>query len=203
LNSPERRAVLETRGLYNGRPFGPEDRIVLVLAGYAHDDPGGTYVSALHDKIAESGIDAIFIEDRVGGNRSLRKGQKIYSLWDTYVFADFVTYPSLWEGWGNQLLEAIRARLPFLIFEYPVYKADIRPTGLRGVSLGDELRGVDTAGLVSVTREQIAAAADEAVMLLVDNARRQEMTAHNFAVAQQHFSMPALAKQLSLIIDSM
>ena len=45
--------------------------------------------------------------------------------------SDFVTYPSLWEGWGNQLLEALRARLPLMLFEYPVYQADIKSKGLR------------------------------------------------------------------------
>jgi glycosyltransferase involved in cell wall biosynthesis len=203
LNSPQRRAILEQGRLYDGRSFGADDRIVLVLAGYAQDDPGGTYVSALHEKIEKSGIEAIFIEDRVGGSRRMRDGQKIYTLWDTYVFADFVTYPSLWEGWGNQLLEAIRAGLPYLIFEYPVYKIDIKGTGLRSVSLGDEIRGTDVSGLVSVTREQVAAAADEAVQLLINKELRQEMVAHNFAVASKHFSMAALAQLLSQVIDTL
>lgn len=72
----------------------------------------------LKQKIAQTGVDALFIEELIESDRLMRDGQKVYSLWDSYVYADFVTYPSLWEGWGNQLLEAIRARLPFLLFEY-------------------------------------------------------------------------------------
>jgi len=44
LGSPERRARLRQRGLYDGRPFDDEGRIVLVLAGYA----GGLRAGAAH-----------------------------------------------------------------------------------------------------------------------------------------------------------
>ena len=89
-----------------------------------------TYKPRLAQKADRMGVKALFIEDFVDERREIRDGRKIYSLWDTYVHADFVTYPSLWEGWGNQLLEAIRARLPILLFEYPVYEADIKTKGL-------------------------------------------------------------------------
>ena len=146
LGSPERRARLQDRGLYDGRSFGNDDRIVLVLAGYSQDDTAGHYVGRLKQKIADSGIEAIFIEGHVAGRRQTIDGKKVYSLWDTYVFADFVTYPSIWEGWGNQLLEALRARLPFVIFEYPVYAADIKDKGFRAVSLGAKISGQDEQG---------------------------------------------------------
>ena len=106
LDSPERRARLKERRLYDGRPFDDDSRIVLVLAGYARDDVTGGYVSRLRQKVERAGIDALFIEDLVGARRQIRNGHKIYLLWDTYVFADFVTYPSLWEGWRNEFLEA-------------------------------------------------------------------------------------------------
>ena len=203
LGSPERRAILERQGLYDGRAFSPDDRIVLVLAGYAEDDPGGAYVDALQAKIAESGIDAIFIEDRIGGQRNEHHDRKVYALWDSYVFADFVTYPSLWEGWGNQLLEAIRARLPYMIFEYPVYAADLQPTGLRAVSLGNEVQGTDTRGLVQVAPQRIEAAADEAVALLTDRVLRQEFVTHNFEIASRHYSMQALERHLGQLLGAL
>jgi glycosyltransferase involved in cell wall biosynthesis len=200
LGSPERRARLRSRGLYDGRSFGSSDRIVLVLAGYTQDDTAGHYVGRLKQKIAETGIEAIFIEEQVGGCRQTVDGQKVYSLWDSYVFADFVTYPSLWEGWGNQLLEALRARLPFMIFEYPVYEADIKDKGFRAVSLGSQLLGQDDQGLVTVADELVESAADEAVDLLVDNNLRQETVEHNFRVAQEHYSLSALRRYLENLV---
>ncbi len=209
LDSPERRARLKERGLYDGRSFDDDSRIVLVLAGYARDDATGGYLNHLQQKVERAGIDALFIEDVVGGRRQMRDGQKIYSLWDTYVSADFVTYPSLWEGWGNQFLEALRARLPLMLFEYPVYRADIKDKGFRVVSLGSEIQGRDDPstgsgqrpGLVQVAPQVIEAAADQAVELLTDAQLRQETVEHNFQVGRQHYSLEALRGYLAQLVE--
>ena len=200
LDSPERRARLQRSGLYDGRPFGDDSRIVLVLAGYAEDDQTGPYLSLLRRKIDRAGIQALFIDDLVEGQRRTRGGKRVYALWDTYVFADFVTYPSLWEGWGNQFLEALQARLPVMLFEYPVYKADIRDKGFRVVSLGSEIQGRDDLGLVQVRPAVIEEAADQAVELLADAHLRQEVTLHNLQLARRYYSLEALRGHLTRLI---
>lgn len=200
LDTPQRRAQLKARGLYDGREFQDDSRIVLVLAGYAQDDLSGLYEHRLRRKVADTEIDALFIADMVGGQRQMPTGRKIYSLWDTYVFADFVTYPSLWEGWGNQLLETVYARLPMLLFEYPVYEADLKDKGFRFVSLGSETAGQDVDGLATIDPRAIEAAADEAVELLTNARLRQEVVEHNFRVARQHYSLPALRGHLSRLV---
>jgi glycosyltransferase involved in cell wall biosynthesis len=126
----------------------------------------------------------------------MRDGKKIYSLWDTYVYADFVTYPSLWEGWGNQLLEAVRAQLPLMLFEYPVYQADIKDKGFRFVSLGSEFQARDDLGLVQVAPDIVDKAADQALSLLTDAQIRRETVEHNLKVGQQYYSMEALRDYL-------
>ncbi|HEY85239.1 MAG TPA: glycosyltransferase family 4 protein, partial [Chloroflexi bacterium] len=78
LNTPERRAQLKAKSLYDGRLFDDDSRIVFVLAGYAQDDDTG-YVDRLKQKIAQTGIDVIFIADMVDGERGTRSGSKIYS----------------------------------------------------------------------------------------------------------------------------
>jgi glycosyltransferase involved in cell wall biosynthesis len=201
LGSRERRARLQQRGLYDGRYFDDDSRIVLVLAGYS-EDPTERYLDLLKQKIKRAGIDALFIGDLVAGRRQTRSGQKIYSLWDTYVFADFVTYPSLWEGWGNQFLETLRARLPLMLFEYPVYRADIRDKGFRVVSLGDEIQGRDDLGLVQVEPAVIEAAADQAVELLTDAKLRQETVEQNYQIGRQHYSLEALRRYLARLMPS-
>lgn len=201
LGSPERRARLKSRGLYDGRSFGDDSRIVLVLAGYARDDATGSYLGRLQQKVERAGIDALFIEDVVGARRQTSGGQKIYSLWDTYVFADFVTYPSLWEGWGNQFLEALRARLPLVLFEYPVYQTDIKGKGFRAVSLGSEIQRRDDLGLVQVAPQVIEAAADQAVELLTDAQLRQETVEHNYQLGRQHYSLEALRGYLARLVE--
>jgi len=199
LGSPERRVRLQQRGLYDERLFDGDSRIVLVLAGYS-EDPAGHYLNLLKQKIERAGIEALFVGDLVGGRRQTQDRQKIYSLWDTYVFADFVTYPSLWEGWGNQFLEALRARLPLMLFEYPVYQADIKNKGFRVVSLGSEIRGRDDLGLVQIAPQVVEAAADQAVELLTDARLRQGTVEHNFQVGRQHYSLEALRGYLSRLM---
>jgi len=201
LNSPERRARLQQHGLYDGRPFDDDSRIVLVLAGDAEDDATGLYLNLLKRKIERAGVDARFVGDVVGGQRQMRDGQKIYSLWDTYVCADFVTYPSLWEGWGNQFLEALRAQLPLMLFEYPVYQADIGDKGFQVVSLGSEIVGRDDLRLVQVAQPVIEAAADQAVELLTDAELRQQTVEHNFHLGRQHYSLPALRGCLTSLMQ--
>ena len=200
LGSPERRARLQARGLYDGRRFDDDSRIVLVLAGYARDDVTGGYVSRLRQKIEREEIDVLFIEDVVAERRQSNGGEKVYSLWDTYVFADFVTYPSLWEGWGNQFLEALRGQLPILLFEYPVYQADIGDKGFGVVSLGSQLAGTDDLGLARVDGDIMEKAADQAVELLTDGRLRRETVERNFRLGQQHYSLPSLRGYLAALV---
>lgn len=201
LNTPSRRSILQEKGLYDGRKFDEDSRIVLVMAGYTQDDDTGWYLDHLQQKIQQSGIDAFFIEDWVGGDRAQKNGHKVYSLWDTYVHADFVSYPSYWEGWGNQLLEALKAKLPILIYEYLVYEQDIKPNGFQLVSLGNTIAGKDQLGLMQVAPEIIESAADEGIRLLWDADYRKQITEKNYEIAKKHYSMPALHQYLSALME--
>ena len=171
------------------------------MAGYALDDVTGRYKQLLAHKAEQMGVEAIFIEEMVGESREIRDGDKIYSLWDTYVHADFVTYPSLWEGWGNQLLEALRAKLPLMLFEYPVYEADLKQNGLQVVSLGNQISGRDEHGLAVVEPEIIQRAADQAVEILIDSEKREAMVDHNFSIGKQYYSIDALHKYLGQLMS--
>ncbi len=192
LNTPERLKILQDKGLYDGRKFTEESKIVLVLAGYARDDATDRYKDLLTKKAQNGNVELLYIEDRVDADRSTREDQKIYSLWDTYTMADLVTYPSLWEGWGNQFLEAVKAKLPLLVFEYPVYKKDIKDKGFKVISLGDQVRDYDEDGLARVEASMIEEAADQAVLLLTDAGQREQVVEHNFKVGLQYYSIETL-----------
>jgi len=200
LNKSDRRATFARSGLFDGRPFTDDSKIVLVLPGITADEITGSYVDKLKEKIERNGIEARFIEDLVDGNRRDVKGEKVYSLWDTYVGADFVTYPSQWEGWGNQFLEAVYARLPMMIFEYPVYQTDIKKAGFNVVSLGSEIVGLDDRELVQVSPSTINKAADQVMELLINRAHRVEVITHNYRLAAQYFSLEALHEHLKPLV---
>ena len=107
-------------------------------------------------------------------------GGKVYSLWDCYAHADLITYPSLLEGWGNQLLEALFARRPIVLFEYPVFSADLLPHGFEVASLGSETAGRDSDGLVLAKPERLDQAAETAIRYLTDGTHREEVVEANF-----------------------
>jgi len=158
----------------------------------------GSYEQSLIDKAADLGVDLLWCGERVKHSRGEDAAGKIYSLWDAYVDADFVTYPSYWEGWGNQLIEAVFAKLPVLLFEYPVYVSDLRTAEFDVVSLGTDLAERDARNLVTVDHAQVQAAAQGVVEQLVDGKRRQRAVEHNFQRAEVLYSYEALE---TIIVD--
>jgi len=190
---------LQRAGLYDGRKFDRESRIVLVLAGYV-EDGSEDYFLRLRRKIERERIETRFISDRVRSRRGEIDGLRIYSLWDCYTIADLVTYPSLFEGWGNQFLEAICARLPIAVFEYPVYRKDIKGHGFEVISLGREVDGTDDLGLVSVSEGIIRQAAQKAIGVLTDSSLRQAMVDHNLRLGQNLYSLEGLERYLTDIV---
>mgnify|MGYP005859203733 CR=1 FL=1 len=112
---------------------------VLVITHPAGDE-GLDYLERVQAQAQATGVPLLYAADWFASERGWRNGRKIYSLWDAYVHADFVTYPSFIEGFGNALLEAIYFRLPVLVNRYPVYAADIAPRGFDLV----EIEGVIT-----------------------------------------------------------
>jgi len=149
-------------------------------------DEGMDYLHQLQGQAAVAGIDLCYVADRFGSQRgTAADGRKIYSLWDAYPHADFVTYPSLYEGFGNALVEAIYFRLPALVNRYPVYKADIGPLGFDFVEVDGEI----TSKAISEVRR-----------LLDDPDRRQTAVDRNYALARRHFSYDVLEQALERLV---
>jgi len=113
--------------------------------------------------------------------RAKINGHKMYSLWDAYLHADLVTFPSLYEGFGNALLEAIYTRNLTVVNRYPVYNADIKPLGFKFI----ELDGFVDDASVELTRQ-----------LLKNPEEVRRMVETNFAIASEHYSLELLERQL-------
>jgi hypothetical protein len=202
LNQPEWRARLEGH-LYDGRVFGPSDRIVLVCSGYVEGiGLSDSYPAALDRHARQQGVDIVWAGEHVKHSRDRAEdGSKIYSLWDSYVQADFVTYPSIWEGWGNQFVEAVYSRVPVVLFEYPVWSSDLEPIGFRVASLGSEISGRTPEGLVEVAPQAIARASAEVIRLLKDGPYREGVVTHNARVAEEHFSYESLERYVMPLVE--
>ena len=119
---------------------------MLLLAGMVECAPA--YLEALKARAERLGVAMVLAGDRVSGERGWWDGGKVFSLWDCYAHADLISYPSLLEGWGNQFLEALFARRPIVLFEYPVFVADLDAARLRGgvAGLGNRRQGFRRAG---------------------------------------------------------
>jgi glycosyltransferase involved in cell wall biosynthesis len=184
------------KALYHGEAFTQESRIVLVLAGRP-ERAFADYRQRLFTLLDALKVDWLYVGDEVLPLRAAEEG--FYALYpDMYTMADFVLYPSGWEGFGNQLLEALAAGLPVAVFEYPVFRDDIAPKGVRVISLGDAvLEESDPAGLVRVPAEVLAHAAQKMTTLLTDQRERENVTHHNIAIGKRYFSFDVLRAHLS------
>jgi len=197
IQKKENRKILKEVKLYNGQTFKENSRIVLVLAGMI--ETADDYVERLKTRAKENSVEMLFVNNLVGHSRCIKNNNKIYSLWDTYVFADIITYPSIQEGWGNQFLEGLFAKKPMLVFEYNVYKEDIKRKGFKVISLGDKYE-LDEYGLAKVSEGAIKRAAGECIKLLIDKDCREKMVEKNFQLGREFFSHESLEKKLKMII---
>jgi len=197
MQKEENRKILEEVKLYNGQSFKEDSRFVLVLAGMI--ETADDYVERLKTKAKVSNVELLFVNNLVEHSRCTKNNNKIYSLWDTYVFADIITYPSIQEGWGNQFLEGLFAKKPMLVFEYDVYKEDIKEKGFEVISLGDKYE-LDEYGLAKVDKKVIRHTAGECIKLLIDKDYREKMVEKNFQLGREFLSHKSLKEKLKLII---
>ena len=87
---------------------------------------------------------------------------------DAFANSDLVTYPSIYEGWGNQFLETVFARKPVVVYEYPVYLTDIKSSGFDIISLGYK-HTIGKNGLVDIENNILENAAKKSVEVLTNN----------------------------------
>ncbi|MEM7391370.1 MAG: glycosyltransferase family 4 protein [Verrucomicrobiota bacterium] len=160
-------------------------RCKLVIS-HESGDEGWEYQSMLEELAWEANVNLLFIDRQVGDVRQENsEGKKMYTLWDLYPHADLVTYPSLYEGFGNAFLEALWFKVPILVNRYSIFARDIEPKGFRLPILdGFMTRSV----------------AEEVQKLLDDAAYREEVMNHNYEVARRFFGYDLLRGRLDALI---
>ncbi len=188
----EKIGELKGEAIYNGKKINSDSRVVLIVAGYA-EKGDKKYLTKIKLKALREGINVKFISKYIDAVRDCRQIGSIYSLWDAYVHADIVTFPSLIEGWGNQFIEAVFAKKPIVVFEYPVFKSDIKKEGYSVISLGDKLKELDRFGLCRLPEKSIEQAAKTAVKWLV-SADLNKKLERNFKIGKKYHSYKILEK---------
>ncbi|OLS20025.1 MAG: hypothetical protein HeimC3_42360 [Candidatus Heimdallarchaeota archaeon LC_3] len=198
LNKIENKEKLTTSPLYDGREFKKNNEIILIMPNLIEDFE---YKTRLEIKCKELNVKYLFCNEFFAHQRSENDNEsKIYSLWDSYTQADIISYPSLQEGWGNQFLEAVKARLPIVLFEYEVYKEDIGPMGFQTISLGSEYKQTKKLGLATISNEKIKSAAQETIKMLLNKEEREKIINKNYQIGKQKFSITALGEYLKPLV---
>jgi glycosyltransferase involved in cell wall biosynthesis len=161
-----------------------------LVISHASGDEGYDYEKRVREYSNLLGVDTLFVSDIINERRGITSdGRKVYTLYDIYPYADLITYPSTFEGFGNAFLEAVYFSRPIVVNTYSIYTVDIQPKGFSVV----ELDGYVSDEAVQQTRS-----------LLQDPRRCRRATTHNYNVARMHYSYSILKKKLSsLLTESM
>ncbi len=114
-------------------------RKAALVISHASGDEGYEYQNRVKDYISLLGVKAVFADEIISDRkRYIREdGRKVYTLGDVYNCCDVVTYPSVFEGFGNAFLEAIYYKKPVFVNNYSIYYHDIRPKGFRAIEMDD------------------------------------------------------------------
>jgi len=162
-----------------------DPRYKLVISHEAGDE-GFEYAQWLKDYALERGVDlrmlSTQISDPWNGNEHL---EPTFTLWDIYPCADLITYPSICEGFGNALIEAVYFKKPILVNRYATFIRDIEPKGFKLIVMD----GFLTKKTVRQAKEII-----ESYEL------KEKMANTNYEVAARHYSYNVLQQQLNIIM---
>jgi glycosyltransferase involved in cell wall biosynthesis len=162
-----------------------DPRYKLVVSHEAGDE-GFEYAKWLKDYALEHGVDLRMlttqISDPWNGNGDY---QTEYTLWDIYPCADFITYPSVCEGFGNALIEAVYFKKPILVNRYATFVRDIEPKGFELIVMD----GFLTKNTVHKTKE-----------IIESPELKEKMVNTNYDVASRHYSYSVLRNQLNTIM---
>jgi len=194
----KRKKELIGKKLYNGKVLDDKSDIVLAFGQFAERASYG-YARKLIQKMKKQGVKFRFLNRRIEHERRDKKDRKVYSLWDAYVFADLISYPSTWEGFGNQFLEAVFAKKPIVLFEYPVFEADIKKRGYRYVSLGSSFKS-DHQKLAYIEKERLKNATEKTIETMLDP-RTEQIVDKNYSIAKKYNGEKVLVKLLGKCLD--
>ena len=162
-----------------------DPRCKLVISHEAGDE-GFEYPDWIKEYALEHGVDLRLVKIRVSDPwTDGADSEDQYSLWDIYPHADFITYPSLIEGFGNAFLEAIYFKKPILVNRYAIFVRDIEPHGFN-LAVMD---GFLTKKTVQHVKE----------ILNSPEKRKKEVTL-NYEIATRHYSYSVLRKYLNSIL---
>lgn len=169
-----------------GKTLPPNKEGVKLVISHQARDEGSTYYERIIDYARLLGVSVVLEPERIEEHRGFTpEGKKIYSLFDVYPHADFVTYPSTYEGFGNAFLEAIYFKKPILVNRYSIFQTDIEPVGF-------DVAIMDTY----ITDETVT----KVWNYILDSEVRTKAVEKNYQLAATYFSIPVLERKIKSIL---
>ena len=157
-----------------------------LVISHASGDEGDDYERRVREYSKLMRVNTLFVSNTISDKRGrTRDGRKIYTLFDVYPHADLITYPSLYEGFGNAFLEAVYFRKPILVNTYSIYLHDIKPKGFKVIEMDDYIKENTIRDVVDI---------------LQDKSTVKEMVEHNYNLAKRFYSYANLRRKLSFIL---
>lgn len=164
-----------------------DPRCKLVISHEAGDE-GFEYADWLKEKAGEFGVHLYLFSTGMRDPWSENANQaSTDTLLDVYPCADLVTYPSLYEGFGNAFLEAVYFKKPLLINRYAIFVRDIEP------------RDFDLIVMDGFLSQKTVQAVTE---VLSSPLRRTKMVDHNYQVARRYYSYTVLRRLLGALMSN-
>ena len=157
----------------------------LVISHFSGDE-GVAYQERLRSYAEIMNVPLLIKPEIIGTTRGVNAdGTKRYTLWDVYPHADLITYPSVYEGFGNAFLEAIYFRKSVLVNRYSIYEIDIEPKGFEVITMD----GYVTHDVIHKIQH-----------ILTHPEERNRMAEKNYEIARQFFSYEVLTYKLMTIM---
>jgi len=157
-----------------------------LIVSHAYGDEGEDYAKRISSYAELMGVNLICAEKYFDTQRGTNeKGEKVYSIWDAYIHADLVTYPSVFEGFGNAFLEAVYFRKPIVVNNYSIFSTDIKPKGFDVIEFDDY-----------VTEETVR----QTHTVINDRTLATRMANNNFELARKYFSYDMLRTKLKILL---
>jgi hypothetical protein len=177
------------------RMFEKDSRVVILFPNFVEPEAEEYFqnLKAYQDSL---GVTAFWASEHFLPERITQDGRKIYSFWDSYVIADLVTYTSIQEGFGNQLLEAIYFKKVPVILEYPVFEKDLQHEGYQYISLGKSRELARKDGLRLTDSIKVQTATQRTTVLLQDPSKIRKLVDKNFKIAQSYHDVALLRDDL-------
>ncbi len=159
-----------------------------LVVSHESGDEGDEYLHALQEMAVQQGVELLLIANRIAEIRSTDpRGRTLYTLEDAYQAANFITYPSIYEGFGNALIESFFYRKPVLVNRYSIFVTDIEPKGFQVITMNGYL----TKDVVTQVEQ-----------IIHDHEYRTSVVDNNYDLGRRFFSYSVLRRKLRTLITN-